>query len=190
MSHFLSCKIADFLVQQQQVPEEEWEIYQYGYDTLIYSMEQTILILIIGTLLHQIPGTLLYIAAYFFIRRYTGGYHASTRLSCTLLTLSTYILSLAIGNALAKAPHLLIIIGILQIIYYILIYRYAPVEHPNKPLSDDQKKRNRQIGFVLSILFTFATLLCYLHSAEAASTLSCSLVSIAVLTIHHDSIHN
>lgn len=29
MSHFLSCKIADFLVYQQQISEEEWEIYQY-----------------------------------------------------------------------------------------------------------------------------------------------------------------
>lgn len=81
MSHYLSCKIADFLVQQQQISKWEWEICQYGYDTLIYTMEQTVLLLLIGICLHQIPGTLLYIAAYFLIRRYTGGYHASTRLS-------------------------------------------------------------------------------------------------------------
>ena len=80
MSHYLSCKIADFLVQQQQISKREWEICQYGYDTLIYTMEQTVLLLLIGICLHQIPGTLLYIAAYFLIRRYTGGYHASTRL--------------------------------------------------------------------------------------------------------------
>lgn len=61
MSHFLSCKIADFLVYQQQIPEEEWEIYQYGYDTLIYSIEQTILLLLLGLLFHQLTGTLLYL---------------------------------------------------------------------------------------------------------------------------------
>ena len=85
MSRFLSCRIADFLVRQQQISEEEWEICQYGYDTLIYSTEQTILLLLFGLLLHQITGTLLYIAVYFLIRRYTGGYHASTRLLLSLI---------------------------------------------------------------------------------------------------------
>lgn len=94
MSHYLSCKIADFLVRQQQIPEQEWEICQYGYDTLIYSMEQTFLLLILGALLH--------IASYFFIRRYTGGYHASTRLGCTIMTLFTYLLSIGFGNALTR----------------------------------------------------------------------------------------
>ncbi len=184
MSHYLSCKIADFLVQQQQISEGEWAICQYGYDTLIYTMEQTVLLLLIGICLHQIPGTLLYIAAYFLIRRYTGGYHASTRLSCTALTLLTYLLSIELGNALTKFPHFYIVIGILQIIYYVLIYHYAPVEHPDKPLTDNQIRRNRKNAFILSILFTIVILLCSLHSINAASTLTCSLMSIAVLTIH------
>lgn len=187
MSHFLSCKIADFLVYQQQISEEEWEIYQYGYDTLFYSIEQTILLLLLGLLFHQLTGTLLYIASYFLIRRYTGGYHASTRLRCTLLTLSTYILSIIVGNILVYVPHFYIILGVLQLIYYILIYQYSPVEHPDKPLSVKLKKKNRRNGFILSILFTIVTLLCSIHSSKAAGILSCSLMSIAVLTIHHES---
>ncbi len=186
MSHYLSCKIADFLVQQQQISEEEWEICQYGYDTLIYSMEQTILLLLFGICLHQIPGTLLYIATYFYIRRFAGGYHASTRLGCTILTLFTYLLSIGLGNALTYFPHFYIVIGFLQIIYYVLIYQFAPVEHPNKPLTMDQIKRNRRNIFILSILFTIVILLCSLHSINAASTLTCSLMSIAVLTIHSE----
>ncbi|HCJ08170.1 MAG TPA: hypothetical protein DHV96_07370 [Lachnospiraceae bacterium] len=186
MSHFLSCKIADFLVRQQQIPEQEWEICQYGYDTLIYSMEQTFLLLILGALLHQMTGTLLHIASYFFIRRYTGGYHASTRLGCTIMTLFTYLLSIGFGNALTYFPHFYIVIGFLQIVYYVLIYQYAPVEHPNKPLTMDQIKRNRRNIFILSILFTIVVLLCSLHSINAASTLTCSLMSIAVLTIHSE----
>ena len=186
MSRFLSCRIADFLVRQQQISEEEWEICQYGYDTLIYSTEQTILLLLFGLLLHQITGTLLYIAVYFLIRRYTGGYHASTRLRCTILTLSTYLFSIIVGNILTYISHFYIILGVLQLIYYILIYRYSPVEHPSKPLSNSLKKNNRKMGFLISIIFTIVTLLCSIHSSKLAGILTCSLISVAVLTIHHE----
>lgn len=59
-------------------------------------------------------------------------------------------------------------------------------EHPSKPLTMDQIKRNRRNIFILSILFTIVVLLCSLHSINAASTLTCSLMSIAVLTIHRE----
>lgn len=174
-------------MQKNAIPEEEWEIYQYGYDTFLYSIEQTILLLTLGILFHQFFGTCLYITTFLTIRRYTGGYHASTRLRCTITTLSTWLFSIFVGNILAYLPLFYVIIGVLQIIYYLLIYRYTPVEHPDKPLSIIQRKENQKKGFLISIIITIITLLFSFHYASVAGILTCSMVSIAVLTIHHES---
>lgn len=155
MSRFHFCKIADFLVCPQQISEKEWEIYQYGYDTLIYSIQQTILFLLLGSFFHQLTGKLLF--------------------------------SIISDNILVYVPHFYIILGFLQLMYYILIYQYSPVEHSDKPLSNNLKKKNRRNGFILSILFTIVTLLCSIHSSKAAGILTCSLMYITVLTINYES---
>ena len=48
MSEKISGIITDFLLRKNVIKEEEKEIYYYGYETLIYSIWQMLLLLVLG----------------------------------------------------------------------------------------------------------------------------------------------
>ena len=160
----LSYKFANLLVKNEVIENEDFEIYRYGFETLIYFIVNISVALFIGAIFNRLIHTIIFLSCYCTLRQFTGGYHARNYTECTLTFVVIYLITIFVANNIDidKYKYLLIVFLIFSIL---IIYKLAPLEHRNKPLSSTEKKYYRKIAikivfitgsiFILSIIFNF-----------------------------------
>ncbi len=179
MTHTMAGFISSILVKNKLIEEEDSIFYQYGFEILIDTVLQTILMLIIGILLGKPMETLVFLIIFTSIRRYSGGYHADSKLKCTLV--STFVMLISIEFPIFFTNRVSYIIG--AILSIITIWVFAPVEHVNRPLTDEAKKHCRIYSRILTVLTAIAILVLNIYKPEYAYTASLSLFMVAILII-------
>lgn len=142
-------KITSFLIYNKTIDEKEYDLYLYGFKTLIAFIINIIAILFIGYILNVFKETALFLLCYCPIRQFTGGYHADNYKKCLLSFVIIYIANRSMIEALAyyKLENIIILI---LFISYIGIYLLSPLEHRNNPLNKNERKRYRKVAIFLS----------------------------------------
>lgn len=79
-------RLTDSLIRKGYIPEDERDIFLYGFDITIYTIWSTIVLLLIGLLLCQFSATVVIIVGFYTFQSVGGGYHAKTHLKCLLPT--------------------------------------------------------------------------------------------------------
>jgi len=125
--------------------------YYYGFQIIIGGINKFILLIISGLLLNILPQLLLTTLSFVPLRLFSGGLHLNNYTKCLYFSLLTFI----VFGLLAKYIILNQFITMLIFIFvFILILIYAPVEHPNRPLKENEKRKFKVIAlFILDILF-------------------------------------
>ena len=170
MIHSLSQRLSKKLAAYGVFEDSKIEVYAYGYELLLSTAINILLVLIIGILLGIVREALLYIITFAVLRSYTGGYHANTHMACiTIFTASFLVcaLLLRIFPSEALSPPFLLL-GLLP---SVVIFLKAPIEAINKPLSDAKRSRLSKICKSISILNA-----AFLTSASLLPSLRTSLV--------------
>ncbi|AYD22919.1 accessory gene regulator B family protein [Clostridioides difficile] len=152
----LSYKFANILVNNEIVESEDFEIYRYGFETLIYFIVNILVALFIGIIFDRFIHTVIFLSCYCTLRQFTGGYHARNYKECTLTFAVIYLITIFSANNIDinKYRYLLVLLMIISIL---TIYKLAPLEHRNKPLSESEKKHYRKT--VQKILFVIICLI-------------------------------
>ena len=178
----LSKKITVFLISQKIVPDEDKEIYEYGFDLLLADIFNFAGILLIGSITHQLWFTTLYILIFVGLRSMCGGYHAKTHLRCHIGTIGAYILFLLLLNTQAITDNWLLLLWGDSIAAMPIVF-FAPIQHKNKPLSVKVRKRNRFGAIALFFLLVIsANLLEYFARPEGiAISLTLWIVSLCMI---------
>lgn len=179
MTHKIAGFIASMLQKSKVIEDDDSIFYQYGFEILIDTVLQTILLLIIGILLGKPMETLVFLIIFTLIRRYSGGYHANSKLKCTLV--STFVMLISIGLPIFFSNTISYIVG--AVLAIITIWVFAPVEHPNRPLTDNAIRHCRIYSRVLTVLTGIVILVLNIYKPEYAYTASLSLFSVAILII-------
>lgn len=154
----LSHKFANILVENKVIENGDFEIYRYGFETLTYFIVNISVALFIGVIFDMFIHTIIFLSCYCTLRQFTGGYHARNYTECTLNFVCMYLLTIIIVNNINmdKYKYLLILLMMISIF---IIYKLAPLEHRNKPLSEIEKNKYRyisiKIAFVAGSIFTF-----------------------------------
>lgn len=86
MINNLAKRFADRLLENGSIPEDEQELYIYGLFMLLSSLMYLILACFLGCILGCVLESIIFYIAFQFIRRYAGGYHASTETRCEILS--------------------------------------------------------------------------------------------------------
>ena len=146
----LSNKFANSLVKNGVIENEDFEIYRYGFETLVYFIVNISVALFIGIVFDRFIHTIIFLSCYCSLRQFTGGYHARNYTECTLTFVVIYLMTIFIANStdIDKYMYLLILLIIFSIR---TIYKLAPLEHRNKPLSKNEKENYRET--IKKILF-------------------------------------
>ena len=76
----------DKLLVNGTITEDEQELYIYGFFMLLSQLMYLILACIFGLILGCVLESLIFYITFQFIRRYAGGYHASTETICEILS--------------------------------------------------------------------------------------------------------
>ena len=114
---------------------------------------------------------------------YAGGYHADTHWGCMLTlvcVLSVFILSIKSISITTMS----ILSPILWILSAIILFRFAPVEHPNKPISEKKKMKLRKKSLISFFVWTIFCIIFYFVKSEMCFyavtgifTLNCAMIA-------------
>lgn len=163
MLNKMAVKITDKLVLKKIVSSDMADIYIYGFELLISFFFSTIGVVIIGIILGRLLQTLMFLTTF---RSFIGGYHANTYAVCSIITFSLFGVVLFLAEFVFVPLYLYFILGLIGTVIFLLL---VPVEHPNKKLSDVQKRKYKVISLVLFLIFTAAgCLFCYFGSSLGA----------------------
>lgn len=130
------------------IRKEEVAIYHYGVDALFTSLLELMSILLLASIVGNLVETILFFLAFIPLRIYAGGYHASTRSRCYLLSLAVYgLFSLAL-TFVPVACYLPLILGA-SVLTAVTVLRYAPIVHENRKVSLENRERCRKVSIGL-----------------------------------------
>ena len=140
--------ISDKLVQEKIILSELKDVYVYGLELILSFLTATFMILLIGIIFHKTILTLVFLFIFIALRRFTGGYHASTYLRCKISTISTY-LSVLVLSLLTNPPIWSYIP--LYTVGMITILQFGPIENKFKPLTPHNKIKNKTLSLIVYI---------------------------------------
>ena len=182
MISFICNRLADFLCKKEIIPQDEKEIYVYGYEMILTTILGAVLVFVTALLSCRLIEAFCFFVVFVLTRQYCGGYHAQTRIICSVVFMLCYIsvllFSAAIGNDFSWAVHL-VIFGA----YFAAILLYAPVENVNKPLTETDIQVNRRKSVIISLVWFIAASALLPFYPLLSAVIDLTLAVIAVLII-------
>lgn len=174
-------KITSFLIYNKTIEEKEYDLYLYGFKTLIAFIVNIVVILFIGNTLNRFKETALFLLCYCPIRQFTGGYHADNYKKCLLSFVLIYLTNIYTIEMLAYS-NLDYLIVIMTFISYIGICFCSPLEHRNNPLSEKEKQKYKKIAMCLTSIVLLFSMIginfteTYRYSIYAESVIICIFI--------------
>ena len=121
-------------------------------EILLSTVINGIVVLFIAILSNTVLPSLFFFTAFILMRRSAGGYHARTHMGCMMILVAVHLMFMVLINVIPDS--IIPILSYFSIAYScISVYLFAPVEHPNKPLSSDDRRklRMKSLVYILSI---------------------------------------
>ena len=157
----LAKSTAHYFVYKNIIESEDEEIYAYGTELLYSGVLNILLAIIISLITDTVYPTFLFMLSFIILRQYIGGYHAKTHTGCMSILGTVLIVFSQLVRFIPSESEMVVSI-LLSAISVILTMVFAPVEHPNKPLSESEKNNLRKRGatavIVTSILIMIMSL--------------------------------
>ena len=143
-----------YAIRLGYIKEEEQEEYTYGLDLVMSVIASDLTMLIIGIIMKMIPQVIVFVFMYKFIRKYTGGFHCETALTCYL---SSSTMCICVLLAIKYLPYNLgvyIVATVLSIATFSEYFAISPIEAINKPLEEIEVKVFRKNGENCTLYYT------------------------------------
>lgn len=157
----LAKSTAHYFVYKNIIESEDEEVYAYGTELLYSGVLNILLAIIISLITDTVYPTFLFMLSFIIIRQYIGGYHAKTHIGCMSILGTVLIVFSQLVRFIPSESEAVVSV-VLTAISVILTMVFAPVEHPNKPLSENEKNNLRKRGttavIVTSILIMIMSL--------------------------------
>ena len=185
----VASKITEHLLLMDVIDQKDAAIYCYGLEVLLLSLLEIISIVCLALLVGNFFETLFYFAAFIPLRLFAGGYHASTRLRCYLLSLFVYgIFTWLLTNF--PSEHRLLFSVVVAGFSVVVIFLFAPVIHPNRYCEGSESKFLKKTSWkivlmemiliLVGCLFQLKTFVFIIASGILSETLALFAVKISV----------
>lgn len=172
-----------FFVQKNIIKADDEKVYAYGMELLFSTIMNIFLVMVIAAVSKKIIPILIYMTSFIILRQFIGGYHAKTHIGCmgilaVVLTIFIYVIS--------TYKYFSFVITVTSCITSgILVFRYAPVEHPNNPLSDKDIiiLRKKSIISLLALTALIAILSLFSLTAEYGMYISLGILTASLAMV-------
>ena len=177
----LSAHLTEKLLSNGTISDKDKDLYIYGLFMLISHLMFFIIACIFGLILGCIFESIIFYIAFQFIRRYAGGYHASTETRCEILsTLS--ILACIVVIKLSKTYDFQTVLLLITILSAVCIFVLCPLDTPEKPLSDKEFKYFRKVSWIILFVIIVAIIVSYVFKFQVVTAPCClSLILESIL---------
>lgn len=184
----VSKKIIGFIQRNEIISEQDKEIYLFGLILMLRISLNLLTLLVIGVCFNMLGESMIFAICSVMIRTYSGGFHADDPIVCHGISVTIIILMLlSIKFGLWNLP----ISFVLMISSIGIILRYAPVEHKNKPLEENEMRMYRKILFLIVFFWVLASVILLvtnsyylLYSISFSFAVSAAMILIAKIKIY------
>ncbi len=150
-------KILENADQLYDFDESQKEIVQYGIQGLLEIGSNILLSALILYQMHMIPEGIVFFLVFIPVRMFSGGYHMDTYIGCLLFSVITLVGILKIADFL---PFNQVVLFVGVVLMAAIIWKLAPVIHPNRPVSQREcQKISKKLKVSLLIILLFFSIL-------------------------------
>ncbi len=176
-------KLADVLMENETNPNIDKDIIVYGLYSAIEQSISVITAMILGFMFGLTIEVVIFMISYTFIRTYAGGYHCKKAVNCYLM--SSGIIASVLGIIKVIPSEFILVAGVITLVISIpIIYKFAPMETPTKPLDEEERIHYRKKAlFNLSVECLLVVVLFILDFNNFAFTICLGIVVTAVVLI-------
>lgn len=178
-----SSYLTSLLLKERIIEAEDQEIYEYGFEITLANLVNGTIVLLIGNGFHRLPDAVLFYLVFVSLRFFCGGYHANSYLGCFCSFSLTTALCLMISGWLTrytKAVAGLYFVAVIAL--WLCIFKIAPIEHENRPLTQEERslfrKRSMQVGGFWTVV---GIILWMAHWISMAASLISAFIAVTIL---------
>jgi len=158
-------KISVKIAGETSCSKERQEVIEYGIIVILQTVVVAFFVLIPALLLGIFLQTFTFLVCVSFLRRFSGGVHASSISTCTIVSVVSCLgfgyLAKFFSSLLNGSSAIYILGGITFLTGFIISYIKVPVDSPNKPIKNIKKIKELKIKsiLILAIYFTISLIL-------------------------------
>ncbi len=184
MIKLISSKVARILCEDEK-HTDNYELYEYAIYILLSSAFHIATVIVLGLVFNLLTESLVFYLSFIAIRKFAGGYHAKTPVSCYLFSFASNIIILCLVKGLGSINTLFIFISIIfELLCVVLILLISPLDTENNPLTEQEKKMYRMLTSIITILiFIISTLFIFIGYRNIVSSMICGVVMSALVLL-------
>lgn len=152
--HGLAIRITDYLIARGVSKSSERDYYIYGCEMLLLKLVNVVTLLCMAVAMGKSVEGIILLLIFMTLRKYTGGFHLGSALSCYLFTALVYGITLYASTEYRFSEEMCLVIVLIS---YVVIAFYAPIDNPNLNLKVGEikamKKKLRKILLILLVVF-------------------------------------
>lgn len=140
--------IASLLIKHNYLVDDDRDLFEYGFFLVLSQLIYSSICLILGLFLGCILECIIFYIAFNLLRKYSGGFHASTETRCFIIsTLSIFCSVVFISKMEFIVSN--IWFTILLFITSTVIVIFSPLDTKEKPISKDERKKYRKYSLIV-----------------------------------------
>lgn len=174
----LAENITQYFVSHNIISKKDEEIYLYGITLLLEGCLSILLCLFISLFLKTFWECIILFAIFIPIRAYGGGLHFNTYAACLSVTCITVISVILLSVNFQFNSKMLLLLIVVSLIAIGCLY---PVEHPNRPINEEEKAVfKKKFIVIMSINICISIIIYFCHAFKWLTLFSFTYFVIAV----------
>ena len=173
-------KVVAWLMENEAIKEDEKELYEYAFRSLIMLIVPLLLAIGMGILFGVFIESLVLILPFMLIRKFSGGYHAKRQTTCLVISSTLLFTCFWIAEKVSPNTGLHVVVLVASISLSV----FSPVDSENRRLDYEETVSFRKSGRILVTIFLLIyVLLCAIKGGRFASYLAMGILLPAGLQI-------
>lgn len=182
----ISKKLTELLYKEDIISEENFEFYEYGFQITIANIFNALIVLLVGILMDCFLNMILFYFVFVSLRFFCGGYHADTYSRCFQLFGVTCFIEAGCGKLLSFVR--VEWVGVILLAGFVVlgacIYLWAPIEHKNKILTNQEKKHYRTCCWTVYVFWlVVSVVLVIMGRAVFMSYVAIALILVSIFML-------
>lgn len=179
----ISTSLANTLVANKYVDQEDHGWYVYGFEMLFSRIINYSMLFLVGLLCGKPLLSLLYMGIVFLMRGYTGGFHAKSSFVCMASSLVLLVGVLQLTSVIPQAATIALLL--LLIPCGIVVFLFAPVNHPDLVMDEAEIRKNKVLSRLAYSVTTTLTVILFFAGVDASviQIMCFAIITVAVLIL-------
>lgn len=158
----LAKKAASRLANKGYIPLDDVDLIAYGFFAVLSKFIYGAICVISGLVFNRFVESIVFYISFLFIRKYAGGFHASSEIKCFIASTCSIICAIACIHLASEIQTFRYVMMFVSVLSTVLIVFYSPVASQENPLSVTETKKYARISIIritclILLLIVFCT---------------------------------